>query len=227
MQESGSEKNQAARREAMVRDQLRARGIRDDLVLDAMRKVPRDRFVPEMERDFAYADGPLPIGAGQTISQPYIVALMTEALQLMGDERVLEIGTGSGYAAAVLAEIAAEVFTVERVKELAERAAGVLGDQGYVNAHVKHGDGTLGWAERAPFDAIVVTAGGPKVPESLKQQLMVGGRLVMPVGTNPHFQSLVQVVRRSDDQFDTTDLGAVRFVALVGKEGWQESDAVL
>ncbi len=227
MQETSSEKHHAARREAMVRDQLVARGIRDDLVLDAMRKVPRERFVPEMERDFAYTDGPLPIGAGQTISQPYIVALMTEALQLKGGERVLEIGTGSGYAAAVLAEIAAEVFTIERVSELADRAADTLGDQGYVNAHVRHGDGTLGWAESAPYDAIVVTAGGPKVPESLKQQLTVGGRLVMPVGTNPLFQSLVQVVRSSDDQFDTTDLGAVRFVALVGKEGWQESDADL
>lgn len=216
-----------AKREAMVLHQLVGRGIGDELVLEAMRKVPREQFVPEIERNFAYHNSPLPIGSGQTISQPYIVALMTEALQLKGGERVLEIGTGSGYAAAILAEIAAEVFTVERVKELADRAADALIDQGYVNAHVKHGDGTLGWAERAPYDAIVVTAGGPKVPESLRQQLAVGGRLVMPVGTNPLFQSLVQVVRSSDDRFDSTDLGAVRFVALVGKEGWQESDADL
>ena len=227
MQNIGTDEKFTAWREAMVRDQLVGRGIRDELVLDAMRKVPRERFVPEMERAFAYNDGPLPIGAGQTISQPYIVALMTEALQLKGGERVLEIGTGSGYAAAILAEIAGEVFSVERVKELADRAADTLRDQGYVNAHVRHGDGTLGWAERAPYDAIVVTAGGPKVPESLRQQLAVGGRLVMPVGTNPQFQSLVQVVRISDDRFDSTDLGAVRFVALVGKEGWRESDAGL
>lgn len=227
MQNDVTDEMYTTRREAMVRDQLVGRDIRDQLVLEAMRKVPRERFVPEMERDFAYTDGPLPIGAGQTISQPFIVALMTEALQLKGGERVLEIGTGSGYAAAILAEIAGEVFTVERVKELADRAADTLRDQGYVNAHVRHGDGTLGWAERAPYDAIVVTAGGPKVPESLRQQLAVGGRLVMPVGINPQFQSLVQVVRISDDRFDSTDLGAVRFVALVGKEGWRESDAGL
>lgn len=227
MQKVSAEKKYTARREAMVRDQLVGRGIRDELVLDAMRKVPREEFVPEIERAFAYTDGPLPIGAGQTISQPYIVALMTEALQLKGGERVLEIGTGSGYAAAVLAEIAAEVCTVERVEQLANRAAEVLIIQGYVNAHVRHGDGTLGWAERGPYDAIVVTAGGPEVPESLKQQLTVGGRLVMPVGTSPSHQRLVKVVRSSDDRFDSSDLGAVRFVALVGKEGWRESDADL
>jgi len=227
MQKISAGQKYTVRREAMVQHQLVGRGIRDELVLDAMRKVPREQFVPEIERDLAYTDGPLPIGAGQTISQPYIVGLMTEALQLEGGERVLEIGTGSGYAAAILAEIAAEVFTVERIKELADRAADALSDQGYVNAHVRHGDGTLGWAERAPYDAIVVTAGGPKVPESLKQQLAVGGRLVMPVGKNPLYQSLVKVIRSSDDRFDTTDLGAVRFVALVGKEGWQESDTDL
>lgn len=225
MRENRSEREYAIRREAMVRQQLAERGISDHKVLDAMKKVPRERFVPEMERDSAYYDGALPIGAGQTISQPYIVALMTEALQLKGGEKVLEIGTGSGYAAAILAEIAAEVFTVERVKELADRAARVLAKQGYGNAHVKHGDGTLGWAEHAPFDAIVVTAGGPRVPESLKQQLTVGGRLVMPVGTTPQYQNLVHVLRISDDRFDTTDFGAVRFVSLVGKEGWQESGA--
>jgi protein-L-isoaspartate(D-aspartate) O-methyltransferase len=227
MQNISAEKNYAVRREAMVLHQLVRRDIRDKLVLDAMRKVPREQFVPEVERDFAYTDGPLPIGAGQTISQPYIVALMSEALQLKGGERVLEIGTGSGYAAAILAEIAAEVFTVERVKELADRAAEVLIRQGYVNAHVKHGDGTLGWAERAPYDAIVVTAGGPKVPESLRQQLAVGGRLVMPVGTSPSYQTLVEVVRSSEDRFDSTNLGEVRFVALVGKEGWPEENAGL
>jgi len=224
MQKISVAKEYAVRREAMVRDQLVGRGVRDELVLDAMRKVAREQFVPEIERDFAYTDGPLPIGAGQTISQPYIVALMTEALQLKGGERVLEIGTGSGYAAAILAEIAAEVFTVERVKELADRAAEVLTRQGYANAHVRHGDGTQGWAERAPYDAIVVTAGGPRVPESLRQQLAVGGRLVMPVGTRPSYQQLIKVVRRSEDRFDSTNLGEVRFVALVGKEGWREEN---
>ena len=227
MQTTDSGEKYSVRREVMVQHQLVARGIKDELVLDAMRKVPREQFVPEIERALAYTDGPLPIGAGQTISQPYIVALMTEALQLKGGERVLEIGTGSGYAAAILAEIAAEVITVERVKELADRAADTLSEHGYVNAHVKHGDGTLGWMERAPYDAIIVTAGGPKVPESLRQQLTVGGRLIMPVGTNPLYQNLIQVVRSSDDRFDCTDLGAVRFVALVGKEGWQDSDAGL
>ncbi len=227
MQKIGTDEKYTARREVMVRDQLIGRGIRDELVLDAMRKVPREEFVPEIERAFAYTDGPLPIGAGQTISQPYIVALMTEALQLHGGERVLEIGTGSGYAAAILAEIAAEVFTVERVKELADQAAESLRDRGYVNAHVRHGDGTLGWPERAPYDAIVVTAGGPEVPESLKQQLVVGGRLVMPVGTSPSYQTLVKVVRSSEDRFDSTNLGEVRFVALVGKEGWRERNAGL
>ena len=227
MHKSSLEESYALSREAMVRDQLAGRGIRDKLVLEAMRKVPRERFVPEYERDYAYIDGPLPIGAGQTISQPYIVALMTEALELKGSERVLEIGTGSGYAAAILAEIAAEVFTVERVEELADRAAELLSGQGYVNAHVSHGDGTLGWAERAPYDAIVVTAGGPKVPESLKQQLKIGGRLVMPVGANPSYQRLVKVVRSSESHFDSTSLGEVRFVALVGQEGWREGSASL
>lgn len=224
MQKDDAQNGYFARREAMVQQQLVERGIQDERVLDAMRKVPREQFVPEIERDFAYGDGPLPIGAGQTISQPYIVALMTETLQLKGGERVLEIGTGSGYAAAILAEIAGEVFTVERVKELADQAAEVLAGQGYVNTHVLHGDGTLGWTEYAPYDAIVVTAGGPKVPENLKQQLAVGGRLVMPVGTSQSYQRLVQVVRRSPDRFDSTDLGGVRFVALVGEEGWQESN---
>ena len=227
MHKTGLEKDYAVRREAMVQDQLIGRGIRDALVLDAMRKVPREQFVPEIERGYAYIDGPLPIGAGQTISQPYIVALMTEALQLKGGERVLEIGTGSGYAAAILAEIAGEVFTVERVKELAERAAVTLSDQGYGNAHVRHGDGTLGWTEHAPYDAIVVTAGGPKVPESLRQQLTIGGSLVIPVGTRPSYQRLVKVVRRSENHFDSTNLGEVRFVALVGREGWREGDTGL
>ncbi len=225
MHNTSLEKTYAVRREAMVLEQLAGRGIRDELVLDTMRTVPREQFVPEVERDFAYADGPLPIGAGQTISQPYIVALMTEALQLRGGERVLEIGTGSGYAAAILAEIAAEVYTIERVQKLAVRAEEVLIRLGYVNVHVRHADGTLGWVEHAPFDAIVVTAGGPRVPESLKQQLAIGGRLVIPVGAHPSHQRLEKVVRRTEDHYDSTSLGEVRFVSLVGQEGWREGSA--
>src|SRR6476469_8530041 len=162
-------------RERMVARQLSARGVRDPLVLAAMETVPRETFVTRGLRSRAYADAPLPIGAGQTISQPYIVAFMVEALQLKGDEKVLEIGAGSGYAAAVLAEIAGEVFTVERIGQLAEKAASTLADLGYHNVHVRHEDGTKGWREHAPYDGIIVAAGGPKIPDSLKEQLKVGG----------------------------------------------------
>jgi len=207
-------------REAMVENQIAARGVRSEAVLGAMRKVPREAFLPERLREFAYEDAPLPIAAGQTISQPYIVALMAEALALKGGERVLEIGTGSGYAAAILGEIASQVYTVERIGELAERAASTLKAQGYPNVHVVHADGTLGWAAAAPYDAIIVAAGGPEVPESLKQQLKIGGRLVIPVGTDPRAQELVRVTRTSDNKFKSEDIADVRFVPLVGKEGW-------
>ena len=207
-------------REDMVENQIAARGIRSAAVLGALRKVPREAFLPERLREFAYEDSPIPIAAGQTISQPYIVALMTDALDLAGGERVLEIGTGSGYAAAVLAEIAAEVYTVERIGELAEKAASTLTALGCRNVHVVHGDGTLGWAAAAPYDAIIVAAAGPEVPESLKQQLKVGGRLVIPVGSDPRAQELVRVTRTSNDEFKSEDLADVRFVPLVGKEGW-------
>ena len=207
-------------REDMVENQIAARGIRSAAVLGALRKVPREAFLPERLREFAYEDSPLPIAAGQTISQPYIVALMTDALDLAGGERVLEIGTGSGYAAAVLAEIAAEVYTVERIGELAEKAASTLTALGCRNVHVVHGDGTLGWAAAAPYDAIIVAAAGPEVPESLKQQLKVGGRLVIPIGSDPRAQELVRVTRTSNDEFKSEDLADVRFVPLVGKEGW-------
>ena len=207
-------------RNEMVERQIVARGIRSRLVLEAMRKVPREAFVPERLREFAYEDYPLPIAAGQTISQPYIVALMTEALGLKGGETVLEIGTGSGYAAAVLAEIAREVYTVERIDELTAGAAAALAGLGYKNVHVLTGDGTLGWPEHAPYDAIVVTAGGPEVPESLKAQLKVGGRLVIPVGAEPRLQELVRVTRTSEHAFQTEDITGVRFVPLVGEEGW-------
>ena len=212
------------RREDMVDNQISARGVRSEAVLGALRKVPREAFLPERLREFAYEDSPLPIAAGQTISQPYIVALMTEALDLQGGERVLEIGTGSGYAAAVLAKIAAEVYTVERIGELAEKAASTLEALGYHNVHVIHADGTLGWAAAAPYDAIIVAAGGPEVPQSLKGQLKVGGRLVIPVGTDPRAQELVRVTRISNEEFKSEDIADVRFVPLVGKEGWAPAE---
>ena len=207
-------------RNEMVDIQIIPRGVRSALVLDAMRTVPREAFLPSSLREFAYDDSPLPIDAEQTISQPYIVAFMVEALHLRGGERVLEIGAGSGYAAAVLAQIASHVFTVERIGQLAEKAAATLSDLGYDNIQLLHGDGTLGWEDHAPYDAIVVAAGGPEVPALLKRQLKIGGRLVIPVGTNPRVQELVRVTRLSEDEFDTEDLADVRFVPLVGKQGW-------
>ncbi|MGM0555990.1 MAG: protein-L-isoaspartate(D-aspartate) O-methyltransferase [Myxococcota bacterium] len=210
----------AERRRRMVQNQIEARGITDKRVLEAMRSVPREQFVPAEMRERAYTDGPLPIGTGQTISQPYIVALMAEALELEPGDRVLEVGTGSGYAAAVLGELAEQVFTVERHAELAERATAALDQLGYENVHVMHGDGTVGWEDEAPFDAIVSAAAGPSVPDSLKSQLAIGGRLVMPVGDKVMHQSLVRVRREAEDEFASEDLGAVRFVPLIGEEGF-------
>ena len=207
-------------RERMVQRQIAGRGVRSEKVLDAMRKVPRERFLPNGQAAWAYDDAPLPIGDGQTISQPYIVAYMTEALLLEGGEKVLEIGTGSGYAAAVLAEIAADVYTIERIDGLAIMARIVLDKLGYQNVHVRQGDGTLGWPAHAPFDAIVVTAGGPDVPDPLKRQLKIGGRLVMPIGKTTWFQELVRVTRITEADFDTEYLVPVRFVPLIGEEGW-------
>jgi len=204
----------------MVGRQVAARGVRAPLVLKAMREVPREAFLPRQLQEFAYEDSPLPIEAEQTISQPYIVAFMVEALGLSGSEKVLEIGAGSGYAAAVLSRIAGEVYTIERIGQLAEKAASRLADLGYSNVHVLHGDGTLGWTEHAPFDAIVVAAGGPSVPDSLKQQLKIGGRLVIPVGTDPRAQELVRVTRISESEFRSEDIADVRFVPLIGAEGW-------
>ena len=208
----------------MVDHHVAGRGVRSPLVLDAMRTVPREAFLPESMREFAYEDAPLPIAERQTISQPYIVALMTEALALKGGERVLEIGTGSGYAAAVLSRIAGDVYTVERIGQLAERAAAVLASLGYGNVHVLHGDGTLGWPEHAPYDAIVVAAGGPEVPESLKAQLKIGGRLVIPVGIDRRVQELVRMTRVSQREYEREDIADVRFVPLVGEEGWSSED---
>jgi protein-L-isoaspartate(D-aspartate) O-methyltransferase len=209
-------------RENMVGHEIAARGVRSEIVLAAMRKVPREAFLPARLWEFAYEDSPLPIDAGQTISQPYIVALMTDALDLAGGEKVLEIGTGSGYAAAVLAEIAMEVYTVERIGQLGDKAASTLEKLGYSNVHVVHGDGTLGWAAAAPYDAIIVAAGGPDVPVSLKEQLKIGGRLVIPVGADPRVQELVRVTRMSDTEFKSEDLADVCFVPLLGKEGWAQ-----
>lgn len=210
----------STRREEMVRYQVAARGVRSEPVLEAMRSVPREEFLPDNLREFAYEDSPLPIAAGQTISQPYIVAFMVEALNLRGGERVLEIGAGSGYAAAILAQIAARVYSIERIGELAKGAAATLARLGYDNVEIRHADGTRGWPEQAPFDAIVVAAGGPEVPESLKQQLKIGGRLIIPIGSTPEIQELVRVTRVSEDEFEMEDLADVRFVPLLGEEGW-------
>ena len=208
-------------RHLMVEHQLERRGVRDPLVLEAMRSVPREAFVPPELADEAYADGPLPIGEGQTISQPYIVALMVEALELRGGERVLEIGAGSGYAAAVLAEIAAEVYTVERHAPLAEEAEARLRRLGYQNVHIRVGDGSRGWLDHAPYEGIVVAAGAPEVPEPLKEQLADGGRLVIPVGRGRTLQDLIRLRRLSETEYQREELGGVRFVPLVGAEGWE------
>jgi len=207
-------------RERMVEHQIAARGVRSRVVLDAMRKVPRERFLPLGQGVFAYDDSPLPIGEGQTISQPYIVAYMAEGLGLEGGEKVLEIGTGSGYAAAVLAEIAAEVYTIERMEPLAEMARQSLEALGYDNVHVRCDDGTLGWPEKSPFDGIIVSAGAPDVPDTLKRQLRIGGRLVIPVGYGQSYQQLILVTRVEENEWTSEELIAVRFVPLVGKEGW-------
>jgi protein-L-isoaspartate(D-aspartate) O-methyltransferase len=204
----------APARESMVERQLGARGIRDRRVLDAMRRVPRHLFVPESERAAAYEDRPLPIGHDQTISQPYIVALMSEALHLVPDAVVLEIGTGSGYQAAVLAELAAQVYTIEIIPELAAAAAAELEALHYANVHVRAGDGYRGWPEAAPFDGIMVTASPEHVPQPLLEQLKPGGRLVLPVGGK--FQHLLRITR-GEHGYDSDTLAAVRFVPMTGE----------
>jgi len=211
-------------RARMVDEQLAARNIRDTRVLDAMRKVPRHAFVPEELVDAAYEDRPLPIGQGQTISQPYIVALMADALHVRPDARVLEIGTGSGYAAAVLGELGQDVVTLERYAQLAARAEGILSELGMKNVHVHVADGTLGWPAGAPYDAISVTASGPVVPDELLDQLAIGGRLVMPVGGDVGSQNLLLIERKSPVSFVETNICPVRFVALVGARGWSEEE---
>ena len=211
-------------RAQMVEKQLRQEGIRDTAVLQAMNRVPRECFVPAMYQARAYEDGPLPIAGGQTISQPFIVAYMVSALALKATDRVLEIGTGSGYEAAVLSLIAQEVFSVEREAQLAQEARQRLTQLGYTNVQVHHGDGTLGWAEHAPYDAIIVSAGGPSVPPTLRQQLAVKGRLIIPVGRYPHHQRLIKITRVSENDFKEVRLKDVSFVPLIGSEGWADAD---
>ncbi len=209
-------------RQRMLENQIEGRGINDPLVLAAMGAVEREKFITVSYADLAYADSALPIACGQTISQPYIVAHMIEALELKGGERVLEIGTGSGYAAAVLAKIAKQVITIECINELAHSAQKLLTELGYDNIVVITGDGTKGNEENSPFDAIVVTAGGPQVPKSLHQQLKIGGRMVIPVGPKETFQELVRITRKGEEEYSQEKLCEVRFVPLVGAEGWHK-----
>ncbi|MFY9941399.1 MAG: protein-L-isoaspartate(D-aspartate) O-methyltransferase [Desulfobacterales bacterium] len=207
-------------REEMVLRQIEARGVKDPKVLAAMRKVPRHMFVSEALMDQAYGDFPLPIGLQQTISQPYIVAEMTQALQLNADDRVLEIGTGSGYQAAILAEIAYRVYTIERIHTLLVKARQTFDRLHYHNIVTRYSDGTCGWAEESPFDAIVVTAGAPEIPKTLLSQLAVGGRMVIPVG-DQFTQDLVKLYR-DEDGIHRVSLGGCRFVKLVGEHGWEK-----
>ncbi len=203
----------------MVEEQLTSRGVKDARLIAAMQKIPRHLFVEEALQSQAYTDHPLPIGEKQTISQPYMVALMTEALLLTGKEKVLEIGTGSGYQTAILAEMSEKVFSVERIRPLAIRARTLLYDLGYFNVEIKIFDGTFGWAEESPFDAILVTAGSPDIPQPLVDQLAVGGRLVIPVG-DVFVQELFRVTK-TETGVKKEDLGGCRFVKLIGKYGWK------
>lgn len=208
-------------RRRMVEQQITDRGVSDPRVVKAMLTVPRHLFVEQGLEDQAYSDFPLPIGHKQTISQPFIVAVMTEALQLEGEERVLEIGTGSGYQAAVLAQLVRHVYTVERISDLARTARRALDKSGAYNVHIKVDDGTCGWQEQAPFDAIITTAGAPEVPDALKEQLVVGGRLVIPVGSQGA-QVLKRIKRVGENQYEEESLLDCRFVPLIGKHGWSE-----
>lgn len=202
-------------RKEMIEKQLKSRQITDEKVLHAMNTVSRSLFVPQDLQHRTYDDGPLPIGEGQTISQPFIVAYMAQALELDPQDKVLEVGTGCGYNAAVLSRIAAEVYSIEIIKWLANLAATNIAKTGYKNIQLRHGDGYLGWPEKAPFDAIVLTAAPPVIPEPLKQQLKIGGRLVAPVGED--VQRLIRIQRTGEDQFEETTLIAVRFVPMTGK----------
>lgn len=208
----------AAARHRMVEEQIMARGIADPRVLAAMRQVPRHLFIPQHLRDQAYNDYPLPIGEDQTISQPYIVALMTELLEVKETDRILEVGTGSGYQAAILAELAAAVFSIDRVGSLASQAKALLDSLGYTKVRIRVGDGTLGWPEEMPFDGIIVTAGAPKVPRPLLEQLALGGRLVIPVGDT--YSQTLTCVRQTKEGPRFEYHGGCRFVRLIGKYAW-------
>jgi protein-L-isoaspartate(D-aspartate) O-methyltransferase len=207
-------------RSKMVEEQIVSRGINDPKLVAAMKKIPRHLFVEEALQNQAYSDHPLPIGEKQTISQPYIVALMTEALLLIGKEKVLEIGTGSGYQTAILAELSEKVFSIERIRPLAIRARKLLYELGYFNVEIKIFDGTFGWIEESPFDAIMITAGSPNIPQSLVDQLAKGGRLLIPVG-DAYAQDLIRVTK-TEEGIKREDLGGCRFVKLIGKYGWEE-----
>ena len=199
--------------EKMVEEQIRQRGISDEDVLRVMKTVPRHKFVPMPYDQHAYEDRPLPIGNDQTISQPYIVALMTDLLALQGDEKVLEIGTGSGYQAAILGELAGEVYTIEIVEELANSSKNKLEEMGYSNVHVRHGNGYKGWPEKAPFDRVIVTAAPEEIPEALKEQMKVGGKMVLPVGDR--FQELKVLTKKDEGEFAIETITGVRFVPMV------------
>jgi protein-L-isoaspartate(D-aspartate) O-methyltransferase len=215
----------AENRRRMVDRDIAGRGIADAEVLAAMGKVPREAFVPEKLLEYAYDDSPLPIGEGQTISQPYMVAMMMQAAGVKAGDRVLEIGTGSGYSAAALRELGCEVFTIDRHAALVRAAAERLRRLGYKQIGLKSGDGTLGWPEEAPFDAVIVTAGGPEIPDTLSRQLTIGGRLVIPVGEEERFQRLIVRRRLGEDSFEDEDLGSVAFVPLIGAHGWRRQGA--
>jgi len=210
-------------RERMVRRQIQSRGIDDQSILDAFREVPREEFVDEEHRRWAYDDHPLPIEAGQTISQPYIVALMIEAAAIGPGDKVLEVGAGSGYAAAVISRIACRIVAIERHGELAQIARVRMERLGYQNVRILQGDGTRGCADEAPFDAILAAASGSHVPKPLVDQLSAGGRLVMPVGNPGWVQELVKVTKRPDGTTEQENLGGVRFVPLIGEEGWRDA----
>jgi protein-L-isoaspartate(D-aspartate) O-methyltransferase len=213
-------------REEMIANQLAKRGIHDANVLAAMRAVPREAFVAEDYASYAYDDGPMPIMEGQTISQPYVVALMIQELQIRAEDNVLEIGTGSGYAAAIISRIAVQVHTVERIESLAIYARQKLDSLGYDydNVHVHQGDGTLGWTEQAPYDAIIVAAGGPEVPVALKSQMAIGGRMIIPVGSEQRAQRLIKVTRTTEDEYQERVMSHVRFVPLIGEQGWEKEN---
>jgi protein-L-isoaspartate(D-aspartate) O-methyltransferase len=217
---SESAMDPVAARSRMIETQLRNRGIRDERVLEAFQRVPRHLFVEPAMQGSAYGDFALPIGHGQTISQPYMVALMTEALRPEPEDRILEIGTGSGYQAAILSRLVRTVFTVERIAALAQRAQKILADASIANVVQRVGDGTLGWKQFAPFDGIVVTAGAPRMPDGLREQIEVGGRLVIPVGAGS--QQILRIIERTADGFREEESCLCSFVPLIGRKGWQE-----